>query len=150
MVENLLLWQAIADTELYGSPGEMLHCESTTQTFNSTEVVAIRQMLEENYWRQDSGLVIKTPLYISLLIPHKFFELRCSGTASTFCTTKRQGSPSLCTTTTLTRFSAATKNVIRTASFPSLSHSFRRRGRTSTARWTQPSWPTANAWLPWA
>jgi len=49
------LRQAVADTELYGSPGEMLSCESTKQTLNSTEVEAIRQMLEENYWRQDSG-----------------------------------------------------------------------------------------------
>lgn len=47
--------QAVADTELYGSFGEMLTCESTSQNLNSTEVGAISQMLEENYWRQDSG-----------------------------------------------------------------------------------------------
>lgn len=50
--------QAVADTELYGSPGEMLGCESTTENFNSTEIVAIREMVKENFWRQDSGLVI--------------------------------------------------------------------------------------------
>ena len=49
----LLLWQAVADTELYGSLGEMLGCESTSEIFNSTEVGVIRFVLEENYWRQD-------------------------------------------------------------------------------------------------
>ena len=47
--------QAVAETELYGSPGEMLTCEATTENLNSTEVASIRDMLAENYWRQDSG-----------------------------------------------------------------------------------------------
>ena len=37
----------MADTELYGSLGEMLGCESTSEIFNSTEVGVMRQMLEE-------------------------------------------------------------------------------------------------------
>lgn len=53
-VRDMWTRQAVSDTEIYGSPGEVLDCPRTGQSLDQEEVSEVRTMLGVNYWRQDS------------------------------------------------------------------------------------------------
>lgn len=51
--------QAVADTEIYGAPAEMVGCPTTTEVLAPTEVAEVADMLGQTYWRQESRLISK-------------------------------------------------------------------------------------------
>jgi len=53
-VRDMWIRQAVCDTEIYGSPGEILDCPRTGQTLEQEELSDVRSMVGLNYWRQDS------------------------------------------------------------------------------------------------
>ena len=54
--EVLAMWgrQALADTEVFGGPGEMVECPATREALGEQEVGRVRDMVRQAYWRQDS------------------------------------------------------------------------------------------------
>ena len=45
----------MAETEIYGGPGEILECPGIESVLGEEEVATGRAMVQVAYWRQDSG-----------------------------------------------------------------------------------------------
>lgn len=55
-IQRMWTQQAVSDTELYGSHGEILSCENITKVFNETEINQIASMLSnDEHWRHQSS-----------------------------------------------------------------------------------------------
>ena len=57
-IQRMWTQQAVSDTELYGSHGEILSCENITKVFNETEINQIASMLSnDEHWRHLSRYI---------------------------------------------------------------------------------------------
>jgi hypothetical protein len=53
-VAGMWVRQAVAETELYGAPGELLACPAAAASLELGELAAAGEMVKAAYWRQDS------------------------------------------------------------------------------------------------